>query len=49
MKIQGADRRLFFGDGAYEFRIEEEPIPEEVQWKMLCSDWRTLFNEYDKK
>jgi len=45
MDRQGIDRNLFFGDGAYEFRIEDKPLEEEVQWNMLGSPWRHLFNE----
>jgi len=45
MDRQGPDRHLFFGDGAYEFRIEEKPLEEDVQWNMLGTAWRHLFNE----
>jgi len=45
MDRQGTDRNLFFGDGAYEFRIEDKPVSEELQWKMLGTPWKNLFNE----
>jgi len=44
MDRQGPERNLFFGDGPYEFRIEEALSKDEDMWKLVCSDWKILFN-----
>eukprot|EP01126_Amoeba_proteus_P000652 TRINITY_DN10181_c0_g2_i1.p1 TRINITY_DN10181_c0_g2~~TRINITY_DN10181_c0_g2_i1.p1 ORF type:complete len:339 (-),score=65.66 TRINITY_DN10181_c0_g2_i1:105-1121(-) len=49
MDRQGADRNIFFGDGTYEFRLEEKPVDEKEVWGLLCTEWKRLFNEKPKK
>ncbi len=45
MDRQGPDRDIFFGNGVYEFRIETEEGEAEEMNRLLCPEWRHLFEE----
>jgi len=45
MDCKGPDRNIFFGDGAFEFRIETHEIDGEILWSLMKGPWKHLFYE----